>query len=189
MRDAGKMTRASKASIADHAAPIGQRCEWPGCDGDGLYRAPRSRVDLKRYRWFCLDHVREYNAGWNYYAGMNEAEVEADVRFDTVWQRPSWPLGATVGRFAYAGFRINDGFEDLYDRRAEAGAQAASAPQVQAMMVLGLQPPLTVAVVKARYKELVKRYHPDVTGGDKVAEERFKQISEAYRLVINSLAA
>lgn len=31
-----------------------------------------------------------------------------------------------------------------------------------------------------RYKQLVKRFHPDANGGDKAAEERFKEISEAY---------
>jgi curved DNA-binding protein CbpA len=55
------------------------------------------------------------------------------------------------------------------------------------MAVLGLEPPLTVAIVKARYKTLVKLCHPDANGGDKAAEERFKDISAAYRVVLKSL--
>ncbi|MFO1155475.1 MAG: DnaJ domain-containing protein [Rhodospirillales bacterium] len=47
---------------------------------------------------------------------------------------------------------------------------------------------MTVADVKSRYKELVKRHHPDANGGDKAAEERFKQINAAYRTVMDSLA-
>ena len=68
-------------------------CDWPGCDGDGEHRAPKSRNELKNYHWFCLGHVRQYNAGWNFYEGMTDAEVEADVRRDTVWHRPSWSFG------------------------------------------------------------------------------------------------
>ena len=57
----------------------------------------------------------------------------------------------------------------------------------RALVILDLRPPVSVAIVKTRYKELVKRHHPDANGGDKAAEERFKQISEAYRTVMNSL--
>jgi hypothetical protein len=41
--------------------------------------------------------VRTYNAAWNYYAGMSEREIEAEIRRDTVWQRPSWKLGMRHG--------------------------------------------------------------------------------------------
>jgi curved DNA-binding protein CbpA len=44
-------------------------------------------------------------------------------------------------------------------------------------------------VVKARYKVLVKKHHPDANGGAKAAEERFKEINEAYRIVLNALQA
>ncbi len=57
----------------------------------------------------------------------------------------------------------------------------------RALLVLDLRPPVTIAIVKTRYKELVKLHHPDANGGDKASEERFKQISEAYRTVMNSL--
>ena len=40
--------------------------------------------------------------------------------------------------------------------------------------------------IKMRYKQLVKRFHPDANGGDKRAEERFKSINEAYRSLISS---
>jgi DnaJ-class molecular chaperone len=44
-------------------------------------------------------------------------------------------------------------------------------------------------MVKARYKELVKRHHPDANGGDKSAEERFKTVSEAYRTLMSTLVS
>ena len=65
----------------------------PGCGAPGEYRAPKSRCQLNEYWWFCLDHVRAYNAAWDFYKGMTPGEIEAQLRADTSWQRPSWPLG------------------------------------------------------------------------------------------------
>ena len=166
---------------------IGRRCcERSGCDQDGLYRAPRSRLQMTQYRWFCLQHVREYNAAWNYYAGMSDDEVEADIRRDTVWQRPSWPLAATVGYRAWHATRTTDGFGVFEGARPPARREPTA--EERALLVLELRAPVTVAAVKARYKELVKRHHPDANCGDKAAEERFKEISEAYRTVMGALA-
>ncbi len=50
----------------------------------------------------------------------------------------------------------------------------------EALDVLGLAAPATADDVKARYIELVKRWHPDANGGDKAAEERLKLVNEAY---------
>ena len=67
-------------------------CDHPDCGETGQYRAPRSRQELHLFYWFCLEHVREYNAAWDYYADMDDAAVEAEIRKDIVWQRPTWPL-------------------------------------------------------------------------------------------------
>ena len=161
-------------------------CDWPNCTNLGEFRAPWSPSELRRYRWFCLEHVRRYNATWNYYDGMSDDEVEADVRADTVWRRPSWRVGTANGGRPIHGMRDPFG---LFGEEAEAPPPLAeSNPAQQAMTVLDLHPPVTVATVKARYKELVKRHHPDANGGDKDAEERFKQIHEAYRTVMESIS-
>ena len=167
-------------------------CDHPGCAAGGEFRAPKSRLDLHDYYWFCLDHVRAYNSAWNYYVGMSDAEIEAEIRHDTVWQRPSWKLGErhTPG---YAE-RMRDPF-GFYNGKAqhnggrhngranghgsEAAARAASACD-QALAVFDIEPPFTVVRLKARYKVLVKEHHPDAHGGDKAAEERLKIINQAY---------
>jgi hypothetical protein len=167
------------------APEVERGCDWPGCTAKGPHRAPRSRRELNRFWWFCLDHVRQYNASWNYYAGMTEQEIEADVRFDTVWQRPSWRMGENIRTFAFGSVNVDDSFA-FFGHEGEP-KRAPATPQEQAMVVLDLQPPVTVASVKARYKALVKLHHPDANGGDKAAEERFKDISAAYRTVLKSL--
>ncbi len=172
----------------------GRACSWPGCPGDGPYRAPISRDALKTYHWFCLEHVRHYNAAWNYYAGMSDAQVEADVRDDTVWRRPTWRMGGNTGPGGIDPRKLKEGLDGLdgldYDSTASSEPHWQShSPEGVAMAVLDLRPPVTEAAVKARYKELVKRHHPDANGGDKGSEEKFKQISHAYHTIIEALAS
>jgi hypothetical protein len=177
-------------------------CDWPGCDGEGEHRAPKSRNELKSYHWFCLIHVRQYNAGWNFYDGMSDAEVEADVRRDTVWHRPSWPLGGNNGDGKYGNFPFtaddlmdqmgefgpewdpDGGFGQRPDRNAKPGTR-----QAWAVAVFGLSGPVVAEAVKARYKELVKQHHPDTNGGAKAGEEKIKEINEAYQIIMDMLKA
>jgi len=165
------------------AAPL-RTCDHPGCVGAGEYRAPRSRATLQDFYWFCLDHVRAYNAGWNYYAGMSAADVEREIRNDTVWQRPTWPMGMRAG-FGYRPRFRDDGMFGLDDdtpreRRRDAAGRRPLSQQEHALAIFNLAPPFTLVALKARYKELVKLHHPDVHGGDKAAEERLKIINLAF---------
>lgn len=163
-------------------------CDHPGCSSGGDFRAPKSRLDLHDYYWFCLEHVRAYNSAWNYYAGMSDAEIEAEIRHDTVWQRPSWRLGGRHGP-AFAD-RIRDHFgvfpgatEERSRRNGDHGrdpVRRAMSAREQALAVFEIEPPFTMVRLKARYKTLVKLHHPDAHGGDKVAEEKLKIINQAY---------
>jgi len=161
-------------------------CDHPGCAEAGEYRAPRSRDRLGDYYWFCLEHVREYNKSWNYYAGMSDAEVEADLRRSTTWERPTWRFGAANGAGRGQAFRnVRDPFgvfeeDDDEERRAGTARPPSQSPEGKAFAVMGLDPPLTLDQLKRRYKELVKKHHPDANGGDRGAEERLKSINEAY---------
>ncbi|WP_218574814.1 J domain-containing protein [Reyranella sp. CPCC 100927] len=155
------------------------------------FRAPKSRTQLHQYRWFCLEHVREYNAKWDFYAGMNETEIEAQIRADQTWRRPTWKVGARTDRRA-----TNDPLEDLLDpydiladsevlqakgkRRAPAQPNNLTPAEQQALSILDLTWPQTLDSVKVRYKQLAKRHHPDANGGSKEAEERLKLINRAY---------
>ncbi|NMB75135.1 MAG: DnaJ domain-containing protein [Myxococcales bacterium] len=49
--------------------------------------------------------------------------------------------------------------------------------------ILGIGSNASEKEVKSAYRKLAKKYHPDVNPGDKAAEERFKQISEAYEVL------
>ncbi len=167
-----------------------RHCDHPGCDRSGEYRAPRSRERLNSYYWFCLDHVRAYNAAWDYYAGMSTEEIEGMLRQDVTWRRPTWRLGTLGGgrRFRFDSARMHDPF-GFFAGECEGGAPVRRAPSAeeQAVRVLGLDGPFDLAALKARYKQLVKRHHPDANNGSKAAEERFKEINRAYNTLRASL--
>ncbi len=46
--------------------------------------------------------------------------------------------------------------------------------------VLGVDKNADEAAIKKAYRTLAKKYHPDVNPGDKTAEEKFKEVNEAY---------
>jgi hypothetical protein len=171
------------------ARPNARRCDHPGCALEAEYRAPQARDRLNDYYWFCLEHVREYNAAWNYYAGMGPEEIEAEVRRDTTWQRPTWPLGVQGAKHRFS-FTVHDPFEVFEDAATEEARPKARppTPEEEAMGILGLEPPLSAETLKARYKELVKQHHPDANNGDKTSEELFKRINHAYNTLKLSLS-
>jgi hypothetical protein len=179
--------RKPRAYAPDPDAP-GQCCDAPGCPLSGEYRAPKSRTNLREFYWFCLDHVRQYNASWDYYQGMSPGEIEAQLRADTSWQRPSWPLGS-LGHNA----RLDQTLEDellhfTFGRKAEPPKPSVPAELREALAVLDLTWPVTMATVKSTYKKLAKRHHPDANGGDKASEEILKTINLAYATLRGKLA-
>ena len=180
-------------------APAPPACAWPGCAELAPYRAPVSPERIAEYQWFCLDHVRIYNRSWNYYVGMSDAEMEAHIRSDGTWNRPTWPLGdgplagkVDAGAAAYRLDGVYDPFGALKGQFHGQGTSAPPPPELsaaekRAFSVLGLEFPVSIEEVKARYKTLVKRHHPDANNGSKDAEERLKRINEAYKILKNSL--
>jgi hypothetical protein len=165
-------------------------CDNPGCRGEGAFRVPRSRDRLDEHLWFCLEHARHHNEHWDYFGGMSEGQIEA-FRVDAVTgHRPTWPLGKRTAH--PPGTHDPRGFRDFHSvfgsggyRTAPAG-ETKSPPrpltglQARAFDVLDLESDASLHQIKARYKELVKRFHPDTNGGDRGAEERLKRVIQAY---------
>jgi DnaJ domain len=172
-----------RAYAPDPAAP-GRICDLPGCTAEGEYRAPKSRRNLREYWWFCLDHVRAYNGSWDYYKGMSPGEIEAQLRADTAWHRPTWPLGRLGSAAAWEEELVRDPLKLLSAGRVKCGSAPprSTAPNElrEPLATLGLSWPTTLDAVKLRYKELAKRHHPDANGGSRESEERLKVINLAY---------
>ena len=164
-------------------------CDVPGCPNEGLYRAPKSRHQLDEYYWFCLDHVREYNLAWDYFAGMDEDQIEEIRRRDTIWQRPSWPFS---GNYQRAEEKMRNAYHHVGGEEGEPSrpGQSRGGPQSEedkALAVFDLTASASFTEVRSRYKKLVKRLHPDANGGDREAEERLKVVNQAYQTLKKTL--
>lgn len=173
-------------------AAAGRPCGWPGCGARGAYRAPKSRDALRDFHWFCLRHVRLYNAAWSYFDGLDAAAIEAIRRGDASWHRPTWPLGGR-GRAYAAADAAGAAFAEARgggERREEAPPPRPPDPaRDKALARLGLDGGASPGEIKARYKTLARRHHPDANGGCKRAEERLKTINAAYGYLRGGAAA
>ncbi len=174
-----KKTRFIPLRLTETTLPNIRLCEQDGCQEIGKFRAPKSPHSLQDYYWFCLDHVREYNKGWDFYKGMSSAEIEASRVSDITWNRPSWPIG---------GWQVlleNAQFFDGIDPFLKVSPRSSSLPPgvQKSLGTLELNLPLTIDVLKKQYKKLAKRYHPDLNPHDQRAEERLKMINEAYQVL------
>lgn len=177
-------------------------CEAPACAERGLYRAPRAPDDLRTFRWFCLDHVREYNRAWNFFEGWDQSDIERFVRDDVTGHRPTWPVSSQKGfqermsdlegmfhAFAHEWF----GKGDKKDKNGRGGrhnghTSAWSAEHENALVLLNLDPPFTLEELKRSYKALVKKHHPDANGGSRESEELLKMINQAYTYLLNQIS-
>jgi len=176
-------TRSPVDSLYGMDRPVRMRhCDCAGCIAPGDYRAPRDK-SLSDYYHFCLDHVREYNSQWNYFSGMSDGDVERYNRNATVWERPSWPLG----QWRIREQNLRD--EVMREFFADDAPPFSSAPPVpkaerDALTELELKPPVkNFHTIKAQYRSLVKRHHPDANGGSREAEEKFKTINQAFSML------
>ena len=163
-------------------------CAHPGCEGEGGFKVTKSREQMGEYMWLCIDHAREHNESWDFFKGMDERDVQA-FRTDAITgHRPTWPLGKRAARMPNPygrSFGVDDG-SGQFEKDAESmphvrrPERTLTRLQIQALDTMHLSHSATLLEIKARYKELVKRYHPDANGGDRGAEERLKQVIKAY---------
>lgn len=178
-------------AVVDGDAP---RCNHAGCTRAGEFRAPMGRGREGQFFLFCMEHVKAYNATYNYFAGMDDEALAAYQKQEEIGHRPTWKLGVNskAARMAQRGRKAKgEPGADMHDAfnlfGARTGQQAArQEPRVgvvamKALETLGLDDTADSAAIKARYKELVKRFHPDANGGDRSREGTLQEILKAYQ--------
>ena len=181
-----------KPSCDEPRRTTDRSCDRPGCTGAGEHRAPKGRGNEGQYWQFCLAHVREYNASYNYFAGMSDDAVQAYQKDAVVGHRPTWNMSANTRR-RRDGAPSPEEFDylDPLGVMRSAGSQGRRTapeppkprrpgPVLRALETLGLDDSADSAAIKAQYKVLVKRFHPDAHGGDRSYEERLRDIIRAH---------
>ncbi|MEA3264411.1 MAG: J domain-containing protein [Pseudomonadota bacterium] len=176
-----------------------RRCMAPGCREAGEFRAPGERRPgfdgPGDYRWFCLDHVRAFNAGYDWFAGMTPEEIMRAQNPIHGWERETRAFSPTAGIDSaprWADFK--DPLEAISGRvRARKPAQrqdgrAVTPDERRALDVLGLALDASRSDLRSRYSQLVRKYHPDRNGGDRSFEARLQEVVEAYQLLRKAVA-
>ncbi len=177
------------------------RCQWPDCNRAATAKAPKSRERLGDFYDFCQPHAGEYNKGWNFYAGMSEGEIRAAQENEAVTGgRPTWDMKAGKTSREAAAFAAKMGTANtegagswrdsfgLFGRRARAQTGPVGEDELRigkleraALADLDLDLRSDKAAIKARYHELLKRFHPDLNQGDRGAEAKLQRVIKAYK--------
>ena len=175
-------------------------CEWPACQAPATHRAPKGRQREREYWQFCLEHVRAYNHSYNFFAGMTPEDIARYQKDAIIGHRPTWKMGMSGGRpnARSRSYRLRKQFanaDDPFGMFRELGADGArrasfrgGAPETRsirnaerkALNTLGLEAEASTQDVKTRFKQLVKRHHPDANGGDRSSEDKLREIIQAY---------
>ena len=179
----------------------GRECEAEGCREPGEFRAPGPRSPSfdgpGDTRWFCLDHVREFNSGYDWFAGMSAEEILEAQSPINGWRRDTRAFRADAGVDGVPRWAdFDDPLDAIGARASELRARAAGREayakftprEREALGVMGLDPQADRKRLRSRYSELVRKYHPDRNGGDRAYEGRLQRVVEAYQLLRKAAA-
>jgi len=182
-----KKRRSGRRGMSGAFETSQRECEHPGCTEPGQYRAPKSPDNLEDFKWFCRDHVREYNLKWNFFEGTTEAEMEAQLDRDRVWDRPTRPFKKSVEEKAWARLGIEDPHQVLGENATRnpgrgGGTTGRKLPPTErrAMEILDAKDNWSKTEIRKSYKALIKVLHPDMNGGDRSDEERLQEVVWAW---------
>lgn len=174
--------------------PVEVVCDWEGCEEPGEFKAPKGVRSEGQYHNFCLEHVRHYNKAFNYFAGMSPEELEEALHAPPKAESRSTFATGNPGAARSAGrqgAQLGDKYGDPFGvfaryryqqskRPAAERVKPLNEPDRRALETLGFTKHAKSDEIKAAYKALVKKHHPDVNGGDASSEERLRTVIAAY---------
>jgi len=165
-------------------------CDFPGCNEEGIHRAPKNRSENPEYYWFCKVHARQYNEQWDFFDDMEAEEIYDFQRKSQTWERPTWPFGQKAQNNAGQDFtdplnifKNDAGFDPDFLKKDNApnSPHNYTIDQMESLQTLGLDERANIQDIKTAYKKLAKQFHPDMNAGNRSHEERFKSITMAYQ--------
>lgn len=137
-------------------------CDRHGCSEAGNCPAPKSPNSPERW-YFCQKHAAEYNAGWDYFAGLSAEEAAERENRETSDN---------------AGYR-----ESAHYGWAGSGDGSRSRDELRALELLELDPDADFDAVKKAWRSKAKVVHPDVRPGDADAAKAFQALQLAYEVL------
>ncbi len=178
-----------------------QLCQWEKCDKPGLCKAPAGRLHEGEYKYFCLEHVREYNKKFNYFSGLQQSEISKFQREAQLGDRPTWSKGKMhilnpgtsqdFSRLPSGSAAYQNKLRRMMGISTKVGQSIPATRMLKplerkAFETLGIPINATSKEIKLRYKDLVKQYHPDMNGGDRTTEDLLTRVLAAYKILQKS---
>ena len=148
-------------------------CDWKNCKEVGIYKAPVEKDNSKKYRLLCLEHIKVFNKSWNYFE---------NIKSDLTWHKSTKKFGSSENFF---NILWNNALEDklnIFNSSNYKDFKKTKISQTDrdALQVMDLNDDVKWEKIHAKFKELVKKFHPDKNQGNKKFEEKLKKITLAY---------
>jgi len=157
-------------------------CDWKNCNRPGTYKAPVERDNSKKYRLLCLEHIKIFNKSWNYFENMSNTEIEFFIKSDLTWHKATKKFGSSDNFFNILWNNALDDKLNIFDspNYKDFRKKKISQTDKDALYVMNLDEDVKWEQIHLKFKELVKKYHPDKNQGNKKFEEKLKKITLAY---------
>jgi curved DNA-binding protein CbpA len=185
--------RSTRKKSSPHGNPTGPKCQWDCCEKIGAHRAPVGRDAEGLYLLFCLEHVKEYNKGYNFATDLSHADVARYQREATTGARPTWgtavdqateiPMPSTTRSGSAKALNARKTAAQRQAQKADLQRRKLKVLEARAFDTLGLSPDATPAEIKSRYKERLKMLHPDTNQGDRLSEDELRASIEAHKIL------
>ena len=171
-------------SIKDEKKSVRQ-CDNLGCNGSGDYIAKSKNGKINFY---CIEHIKLHNKNYNFFSDMTEEEIIDFQISSMTGHRPTWKMGSNHNKSKkdFFEFYSDDKFDDPFgffeekksnDKKYFGNGKSANN---KALKELGLNGKPTKKEIQNKFKELVKRLHPDINGKNEENENKLKIVINAY---------
>ena len=158
-------------------------CDYKNCKKIGEHKAPIEKDNSKKFRWLCLDHIKEFNQKWDYFKGMSDHEIYNFLKSDMTWHKPTQSFNSPDNFFNILWKNtLNEGKNILnseYGKKIKTKINFSN-KDIGAFKIIGLEVGTKWDIIQNQFKKLVKKYHPDMNAGDKKFEEKLKIVTLAY---------
>ena len=185
--------RSTRKKSSLPSEPAGPKCQWDGCEKHGSHRAPVGRDAEGLYLLFCLEHVKEYNKGYNFATDLSDADIARYQREATTGDRQTWgtvvdrstgsPMPSTARSGSAKALNARKTATQRRADRTNTPVRKLRPLEASAFATLGLLSDATSEEIKSRYKERLKMHHPDANEGSRTSEDALRASIEAYKIL------
>ena len=159
-------------------------CDVMNCNNPGKYIAPKSPNSKEKYT-FCLTHVKEYNKRWNFFAGKSQSQIYDYQKNDFFLGRPTRPFSKGINSKIKFEFEYSFDEDKLRFTKREYKVNGTKTKNFsdeikKCLKIFKLNNEFNEKDLKKRYKELVKKFHPDLNKNYLNKEQNIKEINKSY---------